>query len=219
MFRVEAKGSFLRKRDLFPNEARSRMSLLRGDLYSKDQVTLVSPHGDDDLQIEFRQPGVLLLSSSDTLRTDAYYPQPLLQYQEAVQKLRHGAYVTTGQFNSEFVVVYHTESLVVQGVHPSSFSVRITSFRILSNESSCMVRDGPPNVNLHPDQARRVDITKPLQSSQCRHPIYLPLNENPLPDGFEDTPPAWFLHLPRRLLEAMRDCQVSSLLFFELKSI
>ncbi len=73
-----------------------------------------------------------------------------------------------------------------------------------------MFRDVPQDGDPSPTGVRRVDITKTSKSFECPQSVYTPLLEKAIPDTFQEAQPTWLLHLPPRLLEAMRDHQVSS---------
>lgn len=71
------------------------------------------------------------------------------------------------------------------------------------------MRDVPIDGQPSPDGVRRVDITKTSTSFECPQPVYTPLLERAVPDTYAEVQPGWLLHMPSRLLELMRDHQVS----------
>ncbi|KAI6097468.1 hypothetical protein F5141DRAFT_460127 [Pisolithus sp. B1] len=193
VFRVEGEGMFLTKRGMVQHGANSRIFSGPGGrvIESPNILKLIVPPGDEE-KVTFKRPAVLCLNVGDASRAETYYAQKLLQYREAAEKLRNDVNAATTSLP-----------------HTSEFQFKIKSFRILSNDAERMFRDVPKDGEPSPAGVRRVDITKTSKSFECPQPVYSPLIEMAIPGSFEEAQPAWLLHLPTRLLEAMRDHQVT----------
>ncbi|KAH0833822.1 hypothetical protein J3R83DRAFT_10985 [Lanmaoa asiatica] len=194
VFRVEGEGIFLSKKGKVIHGANSRLFAGPGGrvIESSNTIKLLVPP-EDELKVPgFKDPAVLCLNIGDTTRAEAYYAQKLMQYREAVEKLRSN-------------VNPDTTSLP----HATEFRFNIKSFRILSSDAEKMFRDVPKDGQPSPTGVRRVDLSKTSKSFECPQPVYSPLIEMAIQRTFEEAYPTWLVHLPTRLLEAMRDRQVA----------
>ncbi|KAI6143787.1 hypothetical protein BKA82DRAFT_4183183 [Pisolithus tinctorius] len=193
VFRVEGEGIFLTKRGMVQHGANSRIFSGPGGrvIESPNILKLIVPP-DEEEKVTFKRPAVLCLNVGDASRAETYYAQKLLQYREAAEKLKNNVDATTTSLP-----------------HATEFQFKIKSFRILSSDAERMLRDVPKDGEPSPAGVRRVDITKTSKSFECPQPVYSPLIEMAIPGTFEEAQPAWLLHLPTRLLEAMKDHQVA----------
>ena len=93
MFRIQAKANFLAK------ETKSRLFLAPGGgiVDSPDIVKLILPGPPE--RIKFQRPAVVSLTSGDPSQMESYYPQPLLKYQEVVEKSRASTGTIAGEFD------------------------------------------------------------------------------------------------------------------------
>ncbi|KAG7099851.1 hypothetical protein E1B28_001658 [Marasmius oreades] len=157
---------------------------------STARTAIIVPPEDEEKPVRFKQPAVLCLNVGDPSRAETYYAQKLLQYREAVEKLRNDPNAASTS-------------------HPTTFQFKIKSFRVLTADSERMFRDVPTTGEPSPAGVRRVDITKTSTSFECPQPVYTPLLEKAIPDTFKEVQPDWLVHMPTRLLEHMRDHQIT----------
>lgn len=177
---------------------------------SPNIIKLIVPPEDEEKPVRFKRPVVLCLNMGDAARAETYYAQKLLQYRDAVEKLRNNVDPSTCEYDTFFCRFHHSSRLLIASLpHAIQFQFKIKSFRILSSDADRMFRDVPADGAPSPANVRRVDITKTSKSFECPQQVYSPLIEKVLPGTFKEVQPIWFSHLPTRLLEAMMDRQVS----------
>ncbi|KAJ7190438.1 hypothetical protein GGX14DRAFT_407973 [Mycena pura] len=203
VMRVEGNGDFLSdKRGRIPGP------VMVEPLYGNNAYLYPLPQGlveanPELLSLDPRITGLnpdnarVHLTLNDVSRSEVYYAQKLIQYRSAVERWQRMKDLG-----------YDVD------VQPTTFNLRMKSFRVLSSDPSVMrFRDTPerPIPGEH-DRNRgrdcplyRVDQSVTNESYACKHAVYAPLLEKAIPGSYEEIRIKWIEHLPTRVLRLMEN--------------